>query len=257
MSYDRQFSFRVHRFVCQGDMASVFNRVLCSPYTAQGAAVAPGSAAAVGHVGIGAGDRVLASNVGGFHSKRDLFKDPSTVEFQTFLSVCVDSIEKNDQDWRGDAEEKGVAASSKLREPTEAWINISTSNNLNLLHDHCDSTWSGVYYVDDGRGDHQGYLGGQLLLRLSPVGGTAGGVPHEDLHVPRMHLKGVYPDKAAQERAYAEVHPVPGTLIVFPGWLAHSVCPHLGNGRRVSVSFNVFLDDTGSMRCETSELVHA
>jgi len=40
---------------------------------------------------------------------------------------------------------------------------------------------------------------------------------------------------------YAHVEPVPGTLILFPGWLSHAVAPHSGDGSRTSVSFNVFL----------------
>ena len=76
--------------------------------------------------------------------------------------------------------------------PLQAWINISGPESLNLLHHHSDSSWSGVYYVDDGRGEGEGYLGGQLLLRLTPGGGSGGYEPDERHHVPRMALDGVY-----------------------------------------------------------------
>ena len=40
---------------------------------------------------------------------------------------------------------------------------------------------------------------------------------------------------------YAHVDPEPGTMIISPSWLSHAIAPHLGNGHRISVSFNVFL----------------
>ena len=53
------------------------------------------------------------------------------------------------------------------------------------------------------------------------------------------------PEKEAAEfdhfGRYAHIEPEPGTLIIFPAWLSHAVAPHLGNGDRISVSFNVFL----------------
>jgi len=61
-----------------------------------------------------------------------------------------------------------------------------------------------------------------------------------------MVLTGVAPPdhlKGAAEHAYAEIAPVPGTLLLFPGWLPHAVAPHLGSGERVSISFNIFLRD--------------
>ena len=54
-----------------------------------------------------------------------------------------------------------------MAEATEGWVNVSSQGDLNLLHHHSECTWSGVYYVDSGRGDAEGFIGGQLLLRLT------------------------------------------------------------------------------------------
>ena len=49
----------------------------------------------------------------------------------------------------------------------EGWVNVSSKGDLNLLHHHSECTWSGVYYVESGRGDVEGFIGGQLLLRMT------------------------------------------------------------------------------------------
>lgn len=141
-------------------------------------------------------------------------------------------------------------------------MNVSSPGDLNTLHHHSDraphsgATWSGAYYVDAGKGDVEGFTGGQLLLRftrgMTYIESTGAGniEPDEDLHVPRMKMLDVSDDLdgPAKEAAeyeefgrYAQVDPESGTLIIFPAWLSHCVAPHLGNGDRISVSFNVFL----------------
>ena len=144
-----------------------------------------------------------------------------------------------DQGFRGD---DGAPATTELREATEAWINISGRESLNLLHHHSDSTWSGVYYVDDGRGGEEGHLGGQLLLRLTPGGGSGGDEPHEMYHVPRMAFCGMEHEPGSPVHKYMEIQPIPGSLIIFPGFLSHAVAPHFGAAERISVSFNIFLE---------------
>ena len=97
----------------------------------------------------------------------------------------------------------------------------------------------------------EGVVGGQLLLRLSRGFGSMedrgwGNVePDEDIHVPRMALLEIDEDGSPYLEAgelevghYAQIDPVPGELILFPGWLSHAVAPHAGNTDRVSVSFN-------------------
>lgn len=37
---------------------------------------------------------------------------------------------------------------------------------------------------------------------------------------------------------YAEFIPSPGTLLLFPGWLSHSVAPHFGIEPRISFASN-------------------
>lgn len=228
LSFGRQCTYRIHRFVLQGDevaeMNQSFRRFLASVELADG---------------------IVASNVGGYHSKRDLLASTESARFRCFLEECIAAVEAADEPFR---DTDGAAASSELRAPTEAWINASRSGHLNLLHHHSDSTWSGAYYVADGRGDVVGYLGGRLLFRLLPGGGNGGCEPDEEVHVPRMALRGIGEEGEAAEggaaAAFADVEPLPGSLVIFPGWLSHAVAPHFGTSERISVSFNVSLTNT-------------
>jgi hypothetical protein len=149
------------------------------------------------------------------------------------------------------------AYNEPVKEAMEGWVNVSSSGDLNTLHHHSGATWSGVYYVDSGRGDVKGFIGGQLLLRFtrgmnfSEDRGCGNTEPDEDLNVPRMKMLDtssedpLQVEKEIAEYAefgrYAAIDPEPGTLIIFPSWLSHAVAPHLGNADRISVSFNVFL----------------
>lgn len=98
-------------------------------------------------------------------------------------------------------------------------MNISRCGQFNLLHDHGSYTWSAVYYVAPGNiptdgGPHEGHI----LFRTAVVAGLC---------------------------QYTSRPPVPGTLLVFPGWLPHCVCPVTSAQEegsedlpRISIAFN-------------------
>ncbi|MBY0227829.1 MAG: 2OG-Fe(II) oxygenase family protein [Gemmataceae bacterium] len=54
------------------------------------------------------------------------------------------------------------------------------------------------------------------------------------LHDPRFNANLA----ASGSRDYAKVFPRPGLMVVFPGWLWHSVTPHLGERPRLALSAN-------------------
>jgi hypothetical protein len=37
------------------------------------------------------------------------------------------------------------------------------------------------------------------------------------------------------------VDPLPGLMVMFPGWLKHMVHPFFGSGERISISFNLYV----------------
>ena len=112
-------------------------------------------------------DGIMSSNFGGYHSKRDLFRteSPEASGIEDFILAAVRAIERKDRaSWEADGEPP-EKYNEPVREATEGWVNVSSHGDLNTLHHHAGATWSGVYYVDSGRGDVEGFVGGQLLLR--------------------------------------------------------------------------------------------
>lgn len=97
----------------------------------------------------------------------------------------------------------------------EGWAVVYREAASHRLHTHHGSAWSGVYYISTGGvGEGAGYL--QLLD----------------------------PRPAAIARHASEgpklVEPVPGTMVMFPSWLPHSVKATLvGGGERVCIAFNI------------------
>ena len=239
LSYGRLARYRLHRFVAK-DAVAMNEAIKASQRVQQRS------------------EPVLSSNFGGYHSKRDLFgaDDSGNSGIENFILAAVQAVEHGDRAiWEEDGEPP-ERYNAPVKECMEGWVNVSGAGDLNTLHHHSDATWSGAYYVDSGEGDVEGFTGGHLLLRftrgMTYIEDTGQGnmEPDEDLHVPRMKMLDTPADDngPAEEAAefeqfgrYAHIEPKPGTLIVFPGWLSHAVAPHLGNGDRISVSFNVFL----------------
>ena len=103
----------------------------------------------------------------------------------------------------------------------EAWANVSGSGHFNMPHVHSATFWSVVYYLRVGEGS-----GGQLVLHDPRMPGIAMHAPH--LGFRRVGAQGVF-----------EIEPKPGLMVLFPGWLLHSVEPWHGTGERISVAMNI------------------
>lgn len=102
-----------------------------------------------------------------------------------------------------------------------AWANINESGDYNSTHIHPNNHWSGVYYVDCGRPDP----------KVSPNGAI-------EIVDPRS-AAGVYKLPTVRASGIWTLQPEPGTMLLFPSWLRHSVLPYVGEGPRISISFNL------------------
>lgn len=103
----------------------------------------------------------------------------------------------------------------------EAWANVSGSGAFNMPHVHGGTYWAAVYYVRVGAAE-----GGQLVLHDPRMPGL------------RMHAPGLrFRNMGAELRA--EIRPKEGMMVLFPGWLSHSVEPWHGSGERISVAMNI------------------
>jgi uncharacterized protein (TIGR02466 family) len=103
----------------------------------------------------------------------------------------------------------------------DAWANVSGPGAFNMPHVHGGTYWAAVYYVRVGEGD-----GGELVLHDPRMPGL------------RMHAPGIRFSNMGPELR-AEVRPKEGLLVMFPGWLSHSVEPWHGSGERISVAMNI------------------
>jgi len=103
----------------------------------------------------------------------------------------------------------------------EAWANVSGPGAFNMPHVHGGTYWAAVYYVRVGDGD-----GGQLVLHDPRMPGLR-------MHAPGLRFRNMGPELKA------EIKPSEGLMVLFPGWLSHSVEPWQGSGERISVAMNI------------------
>lgn len=97
---------------------------------------------------------------------------------------------------------------------TECWAHLTRTNGWHAPHTHPGSTWSGIFYVDEGDTD----LGGTTCF-ISPTN---------------------FEIKPGLDFFHSEcrVKPNPGMLIIFPSTLIHYVEPYLGTSPRITIAFN-------------------
>ena len=113
----------------------------------------------------------------------------------------------------------------------ESWANIYGPGDYAIAHSHPAATASLLYIVDPGSEDTPSERSGDA----DPLGGQFVIVD------PR------YPPCCQNQDGYV-TNPVmpklsPGLMLLFPGWLVHAVNPHRGARPRITMTWNVRLDD--------------
>ncbi len=155
---------------------------------------------------------VSRSNVNGWHSKDDLFKDSNK-----HLQWLTKKIEKI-----AITAAKHFHGESRSGQPEigALWANVSDSGSWNAPHQHLPADWSGVFYICAENIETQssnGITDGDLLfINPLPMG-------------PRFDRPTTISYK-----------PINGKLLIFPAYASHMVAPHFQQKPRISVSFNLF-----------------
>ena len=166
-----------------------------------------------------AADEGLArSNIGGWHSKDDLFNWDSDairmlrrrVEMQ-LMAVMRQTVKR--------------AATRSFTYRLDGWANITRNTGYNRVHNHPNSFWSGTYYVASGE-----------AMPGLPYNGKL------ELLDPRAGVNMIELDGNMFARNYL-VDPIPGLMIFFPSWLRHIVHPFYGTGERISIAFNLMIQE--------------
>jgi uncharacterized protein (TIGR02466 family) len=150
------------------------------------------------------------SNRGGWQSQHD-FTSWAGAEGQALIARAAELAGAHSQSSSG----------GPPRWRVDAWANVSGEGAFNMPHVHGGTFWSCVYYVRVGEGE-----GGQLVLHDPRMPGLR-------MHAPGVRFRNMGPELKA------EIQPAAGLMVLFPGWLSHSVEPWQGTGERISVAMNI------------------
>lgn len=157
---------------------------------------------------------IVLTNVGGWHSATGKLE---------FCGAAGRRLIDHMQAMAEEATRRLFAQSARPAEPMSwtisAWANVNRSGDFNQLHNHSGATWSGVYYVDPG-----------------PVGDDEGAAPLYFTDPAPARTNSFFPNVLM---SHVTARPVPGLMILFPGYLQHGVQPHRSDRPRISVAFNI------------------
>jgi len=152
------------------------------------------------------------SNVMGWHSDADVldWPDPGIDDLRKRVLYGLDQMVVR-------TSQREIEQRMKVR----AWANLARTGAYNAIHNHTPALFSGVYYVSTGDPPRDNPRSG-LIEFVDPRPGSHGGaMPTHTFTKPIL------------------IDPEPGMLIVFPGWLLHTVHPYDGETPRLSIAFNL------------------
>ena len=163
---------------------------------------------------LGGGARRFSSQ-GGWQSDSDLLQWPHK-EIATLRAEFTASITRLMQLAGGDDPNRRVLCEFSA----VSWANVNRDGCYNVIHNHPGNHWSGVYYVSLGEPDPTVQWNGAIEFYDPRGGATAMPVPGFNFGFSNA------------------ITPEPGTMIIFPSWLMHSVHPYKGPGVRISIALN-------------------
>jgi uncharacterized protein (TIGR02466 family) len=169
------------------------------------------------------------SNVGGWHSRPDLFHR-SDSNVSALISWTTWALRRMISATAGRDVFTGTLSIS-------AWATICRTGTYHAPHSHSDSAWSGVYYVDSGSENPGRPLSGVLEFLDPRAGAEAVSAPGDPYGEP------------------FRVRPQAGLLVVFPSWLYHWVHPYAGERPRIAISFNATIAAHAAEQVQSNEAV--
>lgn len=156
----------------------------------------------------------IVSNKGGWQSE-----DCQASE----LPSCFDNLQKNILSAaRGCVDEFGSTLDPWI---DNVWFNINSRGNSNRPHLHAGAFLSGVFWLQAEPGS------GNLVFSRNP---------HEDYAI-HAHLGN--PEMTRLAASGWEYLPKPGMCILFPGWTMHRVDDNETDSERISLAFNIKVNE--------------
>ena len=155
----------------------------------------------------------VKSNQGGWQSPNDFFNcgGSAAATLRQFAMRAVEIATAR----------LGLASNAALQFQLSSWAAVNRNGHYNTPHVHPMATWSGVYYVDPG--DETPAAPGATLEFAHPI--VASVMTFFPAMLPSARL----------------VRPEAGMIILFPGYLQHSVRMYRGERPRVCVPFNAHM----------------
>ena len=158
-------------------------------------------------------------NYGGYTSYASLsdlpWRMPEFAQLETYI------IEHTKQF----AAELQLEMSNSTPELDSMWVNILEPGGNHTAHIHPNSVISGTYYVD--------------------IYGDSSAIRFEDPRLPMMMAAPPRKANASLEnRTFVEIKPKNGMLLLWESWLRHEVPINLSDHERISISFNINLQET-------------
>lgn len=154
--------------------------------------------------------RSVLSNSGGYHSQ-DILKYS---EFEPLRKFIVKVLNENMLGGKWYAQ-KAIDESYVV----SMWAIINNKGHTNSCHIHPHAWFSGVYYP-----------------KLPTDAKNCGNICFKDPNLARQYTRSFYRNVQSDMCCFT---PQVGSLILFPGWLEHSVGPNTTDEDRVAISFNI------------------
>lgn len=154
--------------------------------------------------------------LGGWHSKNALHKEPQFIEIAQYVEAFCGCV----------SDKLGYHPDYALKIGS-MWSIINPPGGVNQAHVHPQSLWSGVYYVQAPK--------------------NSGSISFTDPRTANvMHQPQFKPQKTRPKSCWTKVHfePEAGKMLLFPSWLYHSVAPNMSEAKgddadRIIISFNL------------------
>jgi uncharacterized protein (TIGR02466 family) len=160
---------------------------------------------------------MVKSNQGGWQSPTEFFRWEGAA-VATLARYARRAVEV--------ATSRIIPQNIKMEFHLSSWAAVNRKGHYNTTHVHPMATWSGVYYVDPG--DEPADELGAAIEFSHPISGSV-----------MSFFPGVLPSARL-------VRPQAGMMILFPGYLQHSVRIYQGERPRVCVPFNAHTRTLGS-----------
>lgn len=120
-----------------------------------------------------------------------------------------------------------VAKSLEINQHT--WFHVTRKGGYFSSHNHPMASWSSVYCVDDG---------GDLEIRDSGITRFSHPIPTANYYMDAGNATLINPFTCAAKSIKLRA----GEIVFFPSYLQHEVTPYLGEGTRITIASNYWLE---------------